>query len=75
MPELRNSPPPVTHVLVKTAYDSAHERRPWYWVRESWLNDPVIGAHPPDFTVKGTARYATRRAAMVAGLLAAAREA
>lgn len=66
MPSLK--PPPYTHVLVRTLYDSTNERRPWYWRREMWLNDPVIGAQPPDATVDGKMRFPSQRAAMIAGL-------
>ena len=73
-PMPRVAPTPFTHVLVKTRYDSTNPKRSWYWRRESWLNDPIIGAQPPDDVLDGKERYATQRAAMVAGLVAAAKQ-
>jgi hypothetical protein len=64
---------PFTHVLVRTRFDPEDSERPWYWRREMWFNDPVIGAQPPDIAVDGIRRYKSQRAAMKAGLEAAAK--
>lgn len=64
------SNPPITHVLVRTMFDERTKR--YYWRREIWFNDPVIGAQPPDKVVDGAARFKSQVIAMRIGLRAAA---
>lgn len=60
-------PDPPTHVLVRTSADASG----FFWIREIWFNDPVIGAQPPDETVTDKRRYRSQRTCMRAGLTAA----